>query len=422
MNPTPDASSSTVTPAAARHEPPSALSGFLGTLQFLIALALTCAVLFWLLFVPALLPKPEEDERTPPNEVVTVVGDRLISIKPGTPIANNLDPKRVETIRLSKPKITVTARVAASLRPGRDLKTDYWQFDSPENLVAFTDWQKAVSDIAFNKEQLKSITNLADARIEAQQRVVTRLQDLFKIGTDSRKDLDAESANLVQLEIQGNKDKHEAKTALRLAERAEAVASRQLQQNGLEPALLEATKKDIDIVMADVPEARIDDVKVGVEVTARFVSLGPKKFLGIVDRIAPTISKDRHSLRVLCKIKDPIDELRPGMFGDLGIDTKLRDTVLVPAEAVLHVGRSDFVLVSVDEAKGLWRVVRIRTGDLHAYGDGDRLEVLSGLAPGDLVLSRGAILIKPAVVRCLAAQQNWTAAPPAPSAQPEDRK
>jgi membrane fusion protein, heavy metal efflux system len=414
--------SSAVPPAPDPHDPhekPSALSRFLETVQFLIALGLTGGVLFWLLVVPAILPKEEPDKREPPNEVVSVVGDKLICIKPGTPLADNLDPKKVEMKCLSTPKITVTARVAASLRPGRDQKTDYWQFDSPENLVAFTDWQKAVSDISFNQEQLKSITKLADARVEAQQKVVDRLEKTFTAGVDSRKDLDAEKANLVQLEIQGNKDKHEAKTALRLAERAEAVASRQLQQNGLEPALLEATGKDIDIVMADVPEARIDDVKVGVEVAARFVSLGPKKFLGTVDRIAPTISKDRHSLRVLCKIKDPVDELRPGMFADLGIDTKARDTKFVPADAVLHVGRGDYVLVSVDQAKGLWKVVPIKIGDLRTEGAGDLLEVTSGLEVGDLVLSKGAILIKPAVVRCLAAQQNWTAASAPPS---EDRK
>ncbi|HEX3313790.1 MAG TPA: efflux RND transporter periplasmic adaptor subunit [Gemmataceae bacterium] len=412
MNPTPDPSSTTVSAAPAPNEQQSALSRILSTGQFLIALGLTCAALAWLLLVPAAETVEKKDERQPPNEVVTVVGDRLISIRPDSIIAKNLakDCATIEAIEVSTPKVTVTGRVVASLRPGgAGKKSDYWQFDTAENLTAYTDWQKAIADIAFSDEQLKSISKLADARIEAQKKVVDRLEKTVADGSDARKDLDAERANYVQLQIQGRKDKHEAETQLRLAQRTEAATARQLQQGGLEPELLAATTKDVDIVMAEVPEVRIDDVKVGQKVTATFVSLGTKPYFGAIDRIAPTLSKDRHSLRVLCKVKDLLDELRPGMFADIGLGTDKRDAILVPAEAVLHIKRWDFVLVAHDEKAGIWRVARVKIGDLHNEKGVECLEVLSGLKTGARVLSRGAILIKPIVVQSLAVDPSWMA-------------
>jgi membrane fusion protein, heavy metal efflux system len=414
MNSTPDAYSTVATVPPEPHEKPSALGRILSAAQFLLALGLTCGVLGWLLFVPATEFVEKKDERQPPYEVVTVAGDRLVSIRPGSTIAKTLEQHcaAIDVCKVATPKVTVTGRVVASLRPAGDGKTsDYWQFDSAENLTAYTDWQKAIADIAFSDEQLKSITKLADARVEAQQKVVARLEKTVTDGSEARKDLDAEKANLVQLQIQGRKDKHEAETALRLAQRAEAATARQLQQGGLEPDLLKATSKDVDIVMAEVPEARIDDVKVGQKVTATFVSLGSKPYFGAIDRIAPTLSKDRHSLRVLCKVKDPVDELRPGMFADIGLGTDERDTILVPAEAVLHIKRWDFVLVAQDEKAGLWRVVRVKIGDLHTDKGEERLEVMSGLKAGDRVLTKGSILIKPVIMQALAVDPSWMTSP-----------
>jgi hypothetical protein len=413
MNPTSENPFPSHPPAPANHQPLSLLSRLLDTGQFFLALGLTSAVLAWLLFAPSAENKKNEDERQPTNEVVTLAGPRLLSIQPDSMIGKKLmlNCGTIEVAKISTPKVTVTGRVVASLRPAGDGKvSDYWQFDTTENLTAHTDWQKAKADIAFSDEQLKSISKLADARIEAQERVVARLKKTVEGGTDAQKDLDAERANLVQLQIQGRKDKHEAETALRLAQRAEAATARQLQQGGLEPEMLKATTNDVDIVMAEVPEARVDAVKVGQKLTATFVSLGAKLFYGNVDRIAPTISKDRHSLRVLCKVKDPIDELRPGMFADIGLGTDERETILVPADAVLHIKRWDYVLVAQDEKAGLWRVTEVKTGDLHIDKAGERLEVVSGLKVGDRVLAKGVILVKPIIQQALAIDPSWVAA------------
>jgi multidrug efflux pump subunit AcrA (membrane-fusion protein) len=274
--------------------------------------------------------------------------------------------------------------------------SDYWQFNAPEVLTAFTDWQKAKADIAFTRTQLVAVRELAEARLDTQQKVVERLVRLVAAGTDTEKDLAAARADLKQAEITGRKDTYEAETAVRMAERNEAALSRQLQQAGLDPALLLSVTSDVDIVMADVPETFLDWVKVGQGCEARFFGVPGQVFTGRVQSIAAVISKERRSLRVLFIITDPKKQLRPGLFAEIGLGTDARDALLAPSEGVIHVGRSDFMLIGAD-TPNTWRVTEVRIGELR----GSEVEVVMGLQPGDKVLGRSAILLKPLVVTAI---------------------
>jgi multidrug efflux pump subunit AcrA (membrane-fusion protein) len=83
------------------------------------------------------------------------------------------------------------------------------------------------------------------------------------------------------------------------------------------------------------------------------------------------------------------------MFADIGLGTDPRNTVLIPANAVVHVGRSDYVLVGTEP--GLWKVTEVKVGELH----GSRVEILEGLKPGQQVIGSGAILLKPFIVEAV---------------------
>lgn len=364
-------------------------------LQFGVALAATIGFLIYLLMPTT--PPPEEEVRAvpPASQLVEVAGPRLIRVQPGSPFDRNIQVVTVRSQILTEPVLTVAGRVAASLRPGHGKGNDYWQFDSPEVLSTFREWQKAQSDIAYAQTQLELTQQLACARIEAQKLVVARLEKLVAAGTDALKDLAAERANLIQIEIQTRKEVHEAETALQVARRTEAALERQLQQVGLDPQLLRTATSDIDIVIAEVPEGWLERVQVGQSCRAVFFGIRDEVFTGKVNSIAPVLSKERRSLRVLFVIHDPQDKLRPGMFAEIGLGTDPRRTLLVPADAVMHIGRTDYVLVGVDEV--IWRVTEVRLGESH----NGELEVLEGLYEGDRVIAKGAILFKPLVVRSL---------------------
>jgi hypothetical protein len=114
-----------------------------------------------------------------------------------------------------------------------------------------------------------------------------------------------------------------------------------------------------------------------------------------VSSIAPTLAAERRTLRVFFELSDPQGHLRPGMFADISLGTEPRDALLVPSDAVLHVGRADYVLVQ--QQPNLWRVTEVRVGEAH----GTNVELLSGVAPNDTVIASGAILLKPLVVQSL---------------------
>jgi multidrug efflux pump subunit AcrA (membrane-fusion protein) len=146
--------------------------------------------------------------------------------------------------------------------------------------------------------------------------------------------------------------------------------------------------------MADVPETAVGRVKVGQRSEARFFGLPDDLFNGQVKSIAPVISKERRSLRVLFTITDLKDQLRPGMFADIGLGTDPRDALLAPTEGVVHVGRSDHVLVAAGEP-GAWRIAEVEVGEVR----GDKVEILKGLSPGDTVAGPGAVLLKPQIAK-----------------------
>lgn len=365
--------------------------------QFVVALAATAGFLTYLLTDPFDPPPPPVERVAPPPEVVRVVGPGLIHVEPGSPFDQKVQVVAVRKQVLDEPVLTVTGRVAASLRPGKDGSPDYWQFDAAETLTAFTDWQKAQADIAFLETQLEQVRQLAAARVAAQRELVKRLEKLVEAGTDTLRELAAERANLIQAELTGRQEVHQAETALRVARREEVVQARRLQQAGLSPDLLRSVTSDVDLVMADVPEGRINQVRVGQGCVARFFGLPKERFRGRVQSIAPVLSAERRSLRVLFTIDDPEDKLRPGMFAEIGLGTDPREALLIPADAVLHIGRADYVLLA--EAADTVRVVEVQVGEPYR----GELQILDGLAAGDRVIGPGAILFKPLVVRSLLA-------------------
>ena len=340
---------------------------------------------------------------------VSITGPKRLTIRSDSPIFQKLHITTVELTETTDPVVSVTGVDVASLQTngngngddwadlpvGAEKLGDFWQFYSTELLTAFTDWQKADADIAFAEKQLQATKNLADATIEAQQLAVDRLEKLVKVGTETEKDLAEAKTSLIQTEIQGQKDIYEAETAVKLAQREKAALARQLTLEGLQPDLLVSISRDVDIIMAEVPESMIKQVRIGQSCVARFFSHPEKKFFGKVLSIVPVLSKELRSLRVLFAIEDAGDLLRPGMFAEIGLGIDPRSVLQVPSESIVHVGESDYVLVRKSDAD--WSVTEVHIGELHESG----VEVFDGLEDGDQVVGKGVILLKPVIAESL---------------------
>jgi multidrug efflux pump subunit AcrA (membrane-fusion protein) len=390
--------------------------------QLGLSVGVCAAVLAYLLW-PTHNASDKLERPKPPEEVVQVIGNRSIRVRPGTELDPKLHVVPVEVAWLTAPELPVTGNTLVSLRPGlipaaaagaaglgtvplgsllvpatlflekRDVK-DAWQFATPELLTNFSDWNKAVTDVQYQETQAKAIRDLNQSRVDAQKKVVARLEKLVAAGTDTEKDLAAERTNLIQYLIQARKEIYEAETAVKLAHRTEATLARQLQQAGLEPNMLRSVSVG-DLVVAEVPERAMERVRLGMACSVRFLALPNRKFTGNVSSISPVISKEKRVLNVQFTVKDPEDVIRPGMFAEIGLGTDKRMTLLIPADGVLHVGDKDYALVGTEP--DTWQVTEVQVGESR----GTKLEIRSGLKAGERVLGTGAILLKPAVVRAV---------------------
>ena len=371
------------------------------------------------LFQPA--PPPEQPK---PPEVVRVEGPGLVHITPATPLEKRLSVVPVGSERVTVPVLNVTGSIAARLPPGSGDQESRWDFAAPEVAASYGDWLKAQADVRFAREQTKRVRELADARTGALKADVARLTKLVDIGTETARDLAKLRADLLQSEIQGNKDVHEAENAVKVAERSRDLIARQLLSNGVDPEAVSRGEPGLVLVVADVPESKVGLVREGQACEARFFSYPNQPFRGRVARLGPSVSKERRTLRVTFELDDAGGKLLPGMFADVGLGTESRDVLAVPSEAVLHIGRADYVLVVAGQ--DLFRVAEVqvgeplpgglavRPGDAHGIellggaalalqkpAADSRVAILSGLKPGDRVLAAGAILLKPVAAKAV---------------------
>jgi membrane fusion protein, heavy metal efflux system len=392
----------TVTPSPAAgspeaHAPETPWARWWFRLQYTASLVIAAAVVFYLAFMPH-AEQHEPDAETPqPVLSVYPVAHGRIHVDPASSLAKKLQVQAVRTTQIRAPELRVTGTVTASLRPIGENNSDQWQFHDPEILATFHDWRGSEVEVAFHTEQIQQIQQLNETRQTAQRSIVGRLERLVRAGTDTVADLEQARALLLEQEIEGRQALYTAETDLRRAERSAAVLSRRLQLAGFEPSMLLEATSDVDIVVADVPEESQARVRVGQQVEAEFFGLRGQIFPGFVRNIAPVLSPERRSLRVLFFVDDPDDKLRPGMFADIGLGTEPRESVVVPGTAVLHVGRDDFVIARNGADGSEWRVALVELGDTR----GSEVEVLSGLRGGEEIVTENAILLKPVAAASL---------------------
>ena len=130
-----------------------------------------------------------------------------------------------------------------------------------------------------------------------------------------------------------------------------------------------------------VPEREAGSVRVGQAVALKIEGV-TGEHRGKVVRITPAITEQNRTLTVEAEIPNQQAALRPGAFAtaDIVVANDMK-VVTVPLSAVVTFAGVEKVL-TVD--KGRASEVRVRTG----RKQGDRVEILAGLAPGTQVVER----------------------------------
>ena len=100
----------------------------------------------------------------------------------------------------------------------------------------------------------------------------------------------------------------------------------------------------------------------------------------------PTLTEPTRTLRVRLSVTNPGGTLRPGLYGTAGFESTGPPTITIPRDAVVDTGRQQHVFVAVGD-RFEPRLVTLGVQRT------DRVEVRSGLEPGDRIVAAGVFLL-----------------------------
>ncbi len=157
-------------------------------------------------------------------------------------------------------------------------------------------------------------------------------------------------------------------------------------------------------VLADLYEMDLGRVKVGDAATFRADGIPGRSFTGHIAFASPTVSAETRTVKLRLVLDDHDGALKPGMYGRVSVAARGAAVLTVPDEAVVSTGEEDYVFLAHGGGRFEPRRVTVRRGE------GDRAEVLAGLAEGDTVVASASFLID-SESRLRAAIEGFGAAP-----------
>lgn len=168
-------------------------------------------------------------------------------------------------------------------------------------------------------------------------------------------------------------------------------------------------------VLADIYENELRLVREGLAAKLMLNAFPNREFKGEVAFIDPLLDPQTRTVKVRLSFPNPRGELRPGMYGEVVLLGEPHDGLRIPPDAVIDSGTRRVVFVGLGEGKFQPRSVEL--GD----SDGLHVEVLSGLALGERVVTRANFLIdSEARLRASLAQSSTD--PAAPEHAPESAR
>lgn len=252
-------------------------------------------------------------------------------------------------------------------------------------------------DISAEEAQLRS----AEAAAKLARINLERNRDLRANRTVSQADLDIAEANYKQAVAQ--MDNIRAAIAKKTV-RAPFAGHLGLRQVNLGQIVKEGdaivTLQTIDPVYVDfsLPQQKFAILAPGTGVRVTTDAAPGQTFRGEIDAVNPEIDQITRSVRVRATIRNEGEQLRPGMFANVEVLLPSEQEVLViPVTAVLYAPYGDTVFV-VEEKRdeGTGEVRKVLRQQIIRLGEarGDFVSVVSGLKPGDTVVTSGVFKLR----------------------------
>ena len=140
-------------------------------------------------------------------------------------------------------------------------------------------------------------------------------------------------------------------------------------------------------IICDVYENDLDAVRVGDTADIRLSAYPDKVFKGRIDNILPVLDPNLRTAKVRIEVPNP-GLMRVGMFVTATFYGKQAQTLAaIPAAAILHLHDREWVYAQI--GAGHFKRLEVVTGSMLP---GNMQEVVSGIKPGDQVVSSALVL------------------------------
>ena len=141
-------------------------------------------------------------------------------------------------------------------------------------------------------------------------------------------------------------------------------------------------------VLVEVYEGQANWVAEGQRAAMRLSFLPGQRWEGVVDYVYPTVDPVSRTVRVRLKFLNPGELLKPNMYAEIELFGAPTEPVLsIPREALIRTGKSERVVLALGE--GRFRPANVTAG----MESGGRVEIISGLREGELVVISGQFLL-----------------------------
>jgi len=138
-------------------------------------------------------------------------------------------------------------------------------------------------------------------------------------------------------------------------------------------------------IVGEVLETDISRVAAGMPVDVHFAG---RQFTGQIAHVRLKMDEKQRTVGVVIPIDNAAGTLRPGMFGRMAIEIgSAKESIVCPLDALIETGTESFVLLRRGDGKYARRPVTV------GLRTRDRVEIKSGLFPGDRVIVVGTQLL-----------------------------
>jgi membrane fusion protein, multidrug efflux system len=256
--------------------------------------------------------------------------------------------------------------------------------------------------VKLDQSELAAVVSSSRAQLKLEEQKLDRADDLRQKGFISAQGLDDQKTALARARAKLAEDEARlSKTEMRASFPGVAglrqVSEGQYVAAGTDIARLEK----IDQLKLDfrIPEAYIGKLKAGQPVTVLVDAYPGKTFPGSVYAIEPGVDEQTRTIQLRARVANSDLSLRPGMFGRVQVQLGVRDkAVWIPEAAIVPRGQDLFVYRvaggnagAAGDNGGKVELVRVQTG-ARKVGE---VEIVKGLAGGDLVVTEGTQRIGP---------------------------